>query len=360
MQHSRATVASINLANLQANFKLAQQLNNNHCFAAVKANAYGHGLVECARALQQVGAGLAVAFIDEAIALRRANVSAPLLVLQGPHYASDVELAIQHGLQLVIEHPRQLQWVSDKSRTRDLPLWLKLDTGMHRLGFNQTQFAAALHALQQQNYQNVTLMTHFSSADADDIGTTNQQLESFDLVVGDSKLPQSVANSAAILRGVRSGHIARPGIMLYGISPFAADQVEMPELKSVMTLEAEVISLREIGKGESVGYGATWTATRPSLIATVAAGYADGYPRLAGQHGAHVWVRGQRAPISGTVSMDMMSIDVTDVAGIEIGDRVELWGKHISVNDVARRAGTIGYELVAALPARVPRHYHLV
>lgn len=352
---SRGTRALISRAALQQNLQRARQCAPGaRIWAVIKANGYGHDAVQVARALSTAD-GYAVATLDEALQLRRAGINKPLLLLEGVTEAAHWHCVQQHQLTAVIHCFEQLEQLTQAELTEPLAVWLKIDTGMHRLGLRPDQFAAALKRVQAQGHLQLQgVMTHLACADARSEAPTDQQLERF-LALPLAKHSTSIANSAAILKGLQwQGDWVRPGIMLYGASPFSDASARSLQLRPVMRFEAPVIALRTVAKGEGIGYGHCWQAQRESCIATLAAGYGDGYPRHA-PNGTPVWLRQQVVPLAGRVSMDMLMVDVTDVPVVKLGDRAELWGEQVAVDEIARRAGTIGYELLTRVSSRVPK-----
>ncbi|MDG2018762.1 MAG: alanine racemase [Porticoccaceae bacterium] len=361
---TRPTAAIIDIQALRENFALAQRLAPNaNSMPMVKANAYGHGIVRVAQALEDMAPAYGVACIEEALELREANIKQPLLLLEGPHSADEVEIADQQSLWLMLENHTQLKAVLNAKLQNPVNVWIKLDTGMHRLGFQPNEAQGVFQQLSDSPNvaASMVLATHFSCADNLDNNFTHQQLASFDAALKNlnpSNLKTSLANSAAILDWPEvKDDWQRPGYMLYGNTPFAQSQKNADPLKPVMHFQSAVISTRTIAAGESVGYTANWTANRPSIIATVAVGYGDGYPRHA-ENGTPVLIGGIKCPLVGRVSMDMISVDITDLPKpIGIGEPVTLWGLGLGVNEVARHCRTIGYELLTRMPARVPRIY---
>ncbi|KAA9132788.1 alanine racemase [Marinihelvus fidelis] len=355
----RPTRAIVRLDNIVHNLGVAARLApGSKNVPVIKANAYGHGAVEVARALAPHAPALAVAFMDEAVALREAGIDHPLLVLQGPSARSDVELAAAEGFWLMLHRPGQVDWLANVRLARPVTTWLKVDTGMHRLGLAADEIPPALARLESRGnvHGDVVLSTHLSRADETDQAFTREQLALFQSLTLPHERPRSIANSAGILFWPEAhAEWNRPGYMLYGQCPSNTASPSGPtaELRAAMTMQSAIISVRDLAPGEGVGYGQRWRAERPSRIGTVAIGYGDGYPRHA-PSGTPVWVRGCRAPLVGTVSMDMITVDLTDVAGADVGDEVELWGEHVPVNEVAALSGTIGYELLAGLTGRVP------
>ncbi len=355
---ARPNQARLNLAALRNNLGLVRQLApHSRVMAVVKANAYGHGALTIARELDTLADALAVACIEEAEELRDGGINAPVLLLEGLFEAAELALAAERNFWVTIDNERQLVWLEQARLSRPVRCLLKLDTGMHRLGVAPEQaglFYRRLRASPNAR-DDIVLSTHFASADDTASDQTRAQLALFEHACRNLPGERSAANSAGVLAWPAS-HLdwVRPGYMLYGNSPMVGENAGGHTLQPVMTLSSAVISLREVQSGESVGYGATWVASRPSRIATICAGYGDGYPRLA-PNGTPVLVNGRRAPLAGRVSMDMITVDVTELPGVCIGDEVILWGDGLPLGEVARYAGTIGYELTTRMPARTPR-----
>ncbi|MFV8816208.1 alanine racemase [Haliea sp. E17] len=355
---ARPTRAILNLDALRHNLGVARAAApNTQVMAVVKANAYGHGALTIARALEPMVDALAVAAIEEALALREAGVAARILLLEGPFSADELTLCAVHNFAVVVASEQQLLWLEAATLPVPVTAWMKIDTGMHRLGV-APELAGDFHRRLRDCpnvADEVVSCTHFASADELDGGQTREQLALFERVTATLPGPRSTANSPAVLAWPAAHYDwIRPGYMLYGDSPFAVPQANADQLRPVMTLRSEIIALRDVPAGETVGYGATWRAARDSRIATVTVGYGDGYPRTAA-NGTPVLVRGQRAALAGRVSMDMITVDVTDIALVAIGDEAVLWGEGLPVGEIARHAGTIGYELLTRMPARTPR-----
>ena len=355
---ARPTLARIDLAALKHNFAHAKTLApSSKVMAVVKANAYGHGALGVAQTLEPLADALAVACIDEAQELRAAGVAAPILLLEGVFENSEITLASAENYWLCVENEWQLSCLEKAVLPSPVSVWLKSDTGMHRLGIAPEQTRDAFNRLKQSNNvsDDIVLCTHFASADNLGSDQTSHQLAQFNSACEGLTAKRSAANSPGIL-GWPESHFdwIRPGYMLYGNSPFIAHHDNTDALQPVMTLTSAIISLRNVAAGEPIGYGATWIADRPSRIATVAIGYGDGYPRLA-RNGTPVQIAGQRAPLAGRVSMDMITVDVTDLKDTQLGDEVILWGKGLSIAEVASHADTIGYELTTRMPARTRR-----
>jgi alanine racemase len=346
----RSTVAHINLGAIRANYELVRSLApQGRAVAVIKADAYGHGMLPVAEALTDVADAFAVATVDEAVALHDAGIGNELLVLEGASTHDGVEAAQAAGFVLMVHSAEQAELLQG----RTVGVWLKVDTGMHRLGLAPQEVRDVLGSLDGADVR--AICTHLACADELDNDATQRQLAAFEACTAGIDLPRSIANSAGILAWPAShADWNRPGIMLYGVSPLVGEADTAAALRPAMTLESEIIAIREIAAGESVGYGARWTATRTSRIATVAAGYADGYPRHA-PNGTPTYVNGHKAPLAGTVSMDMITLDLTDHPAAAIGDPVELWGPNVPVNTVAHHAKTIPYELLTRVTPRVPR-----
>lgn len=355
----RPLVATVDLAAIRHNYAFAQRCApGRYAFAVVKANAYGHGVREVVEALAAQADGFAVACLEEALVVRELNASARILLLEGCFQASEYQVAAQLGLDVVVQGAEQAEALLANVLTAPLRVWLKLDSGMHRLGFSAEQLRV-WHARLQGAAQvsELNLLSHFACADERGHPLTEQQVEVFLDVLDLDFAQRSLANSAAILT-IPAAHMdwLRPGIMLYGATPFADLTAQELGLRAAMSLTGQIIGLRDVPAGETVGYGAGWVAARDSRIATVSCGYADGYPRNA-PCGTPVIINGQRAPLVGRVSMDMLSVDVSDLPGAQLGDAVELWGAQLPVDEVAHACGTIGYELLSRVTARVPRLY---
>jgi alanine racemase len=356
---ARPARATIDLQALAHNAGVARSLApRSRLMAVVKANAYGHGAVAVARTLQDHADALAVACLEEALELRESGISAPILLLEGAFEPAEYPLAAEQDLWLTIENLRQLDWLEAASLPRPLHCWLKVDTGMNRLGVAPESVPRCLQRLAACAGEGTVLFTHLSSADNPQSAQTGRQLDAFEALSLPPDTPRSAANSAAVIAWPRAHYDwIRPGYMLYGASPMDEPVANEEALQAVMTLRSAIISLRDVGAGEPVGYGGTWVAPRPSRIATVAIGYGDGYPRQA-PNGTPVLVNGERAPLAGRVSMDMITLDVTDLPRVQAGDEVVLWGADLPLRDIARCAGTIGYELTTRMPLRTVREYY--
>jgi alanine racemase len=352
---TRAARATVDSAALQHNLRAVRRhAPGAQVMAVIKANAYGHGLVGTARALRAADA-FGVARIEEALALREAGLGNAIVLLEGVFDADQLPLAASLGLELVVHSAEQLAMLEAATLPRPVGAWLKVDTGMNRLGFapEEAQDAARRLTASTAVAPPLRLMTHLAGADERDVPLTDRQLGRFAAALGELAGERSVANSAGLLwRGDTHADWVRPGIMLYGVSPFADQTGTELALRPAMELMSTVIALRSVRHGERVGYGGVWTAREDSRIAIAAIGYGDGYPRRLGS-GAPVLVRGRRAPLAGRISMDMIAVDVTLVPDVQVGDEVKLWGAGLPVEELARLAETIPYELLCGVTQRV-------
>lgn len=353
----RPARALIDLQALRHNYQLARELSGAKALAVIKADAYGHGAVRCAQALQAEADGFAVACIEEALALRAAGIHGPVLLLEGFFEASELELIVQHDLWCVVHALWQLEAIEKANLSKPITVWLKLDSGMHRVGLHPKDYQSAYQHLQATGkVARIVLMSHFARADELDCSASNDQVAVFQAARQGLNAEISLRNSPAVLGWPQiPSDWVRPGIMLYGSTPFEVQQAQAQRLQPVMTLESKVISVRELPAGEPVGYGARFISQRPTRVGVVAMGYADGYPRLA-PTGTPVMVAGKRSQLIGRVSMDMLCIDLTDVPEAGLGSPVELWGKNVLASDVAIQAGTIPYQIFCNL-RRVPLVY---
>lgn len=356
MRPSRAT---IDLDALRHNYRHARALGGGRALAVVKADAYGHGAVACARALEGEADGFGVACIEEALELREAGLRAPILLLEGFFDAGELALIEQHDLWTVVASPWQVDLLETHRTSRPWQVWLKLDSGMHRLGLSPVEYIDAWQRLRALPWIDTMIaMSHFSRADELSHASTSQQQASFDAIL--AQLPPgtraSLANSAALMAwpATRRDWV-RPGLMLYGSHMLDAPCAQADALRAVMTLESKVIAVRELAAGEPIGYAGTFITTRPTRVGVVAAGYADGYPQYA-TSGTPVVIDGRPGELIGRVSMDMLTIDLTDHPQAGLGSIVELWGPGLPVAEVAARSGNSPYRLLTGLK-RVPRRH---
>jgi alanine racemase len=331
-------------------------------FAVIKADAYGHGLAEVAQRIGPAVDGFAILELSAAQWLRKHGFEQPIVMLEGFFTQDELGLFSQLGLSTVVHRVDQIQSLANIPLSEPIDVFLKINTGMNRLGLPLAEAQAAHDQLESlKSVRSVTLMTHF--ADADNARGTDWQLERLAGVWPEATaLPLCFANSAALLAGNkernRLGDSVRPGIMLYGSSPWGAQDAlktaHTLNLLPVLTLKSRVIAVQDLQAGERVGYGGTFVAERSMRIGVVACGYADGYPRHA-SNAAPILVNGQRSRVLGRVSMDMLCCDLSDMPEATIGSPVTLWGEGLPADEVADAAGTIAYELFCALAARVPR-----
>jgi alanine racemase len=346
--------ATISAGALARNLAVAKaRAGGAKVWAVLKANAYGHGVERAARALQAAD-GFAVLDFQEAARLRLAGVGKPVLMLEGFFKPIDLPLLHKYSLTPVVHNAEQVEMLRLADLGGEIDVYLKVNSGMNRLGFPVEGLRPAYNALRMHpQVRSVTLMTHF--ADADGPGGVRAQLDWFGEITRGFEAPRSLANSAALLRfpdETRADWV-RPGIMLYGCSPFADTSAEALGLQPAMTLASELIAVQHLQPGERVGYGFSYETAGELTIGVVACGYADGYPRHA-PTGTPVLVNGRRTRTVGRVSMDMICVDISGIPGAYIGAPVTLWGEGLSADEVAASAGTLSYELLCALAARVP------
>ncbi len=350
-----ATTACIDLGALRHNLaRVRATAPGSRVAAAIKANGYGHGVLRVVKGLAAADA-FAVARCDEALTLREAGINKPILVLEGFLQPEEVKLCSQYELQVTVHHQSQLQMLEEARLERPISLWVKIDTGMHRLGFPPTAVPDVMRRLTAcaNAAPKLRFMSHLGKADEREDPYTLVQLDTFNAATQHLPGERSLANSAGVLSWPKT-HFdwVRPGIMLYGCSPFDYGVGEAEGLRPVMTLQSRLIAMQTYAAGEPVGYGGTWRCPRDSRIGVAAIGYGDGYPRHA-PSGTPVLVSGRRAALAGRVSMDMITIDLTDHPEASVGDPVILWGRGLPAEEIARQAGTIPYELFCQVTQRV-------
>ena len=348
--------ATIDTAALEHNLQAMRRFApRSRVMAVIKANAYGHGLVAVARALHAADS-FAVARVDEGLTLRDAGIGKRTVLLEGVFDREQLGAAAAAGFELVVHTIEQVDLLRAARAGAKFNIWLKLDSGMNRLGFKGAEFDAALAALSSLPavQSPVNLFTHLACADAPELSATTDQLARFARATDSLPGERSIANSAGVLSFPQAqADWVRPGLLLYGVSPFAGSIGADHGLRPVMTLHSHVIALKDLAAGEQVGYGGDWTARRPTRLAVAAVGYGDGYPRSLAA-GSPVLVNGERAPLAGRVSMDMIGIDVTDLKRLpRLGDPVILWGGGLPVEEIAVWADTIPYELLCGISQRV-------
>ena len=349
---ARPTHATLSLAALRHNYAVAKRMAARaRVYAVVKANAYGHGLERATRALADAD-GFATVELDGAIATRDRGYRGPILLLEGFFEASELEAIGQENLSAVVHNDEQLRMLEVAKLADPIDVFFKVNTGMNRLGFAPDVARDRLARLERaKSVKSITLMTHFATADGPE--GIEEAMRRFDAVTKGIAKPRSLANSAGIFAHPGShADVVRLGICLYGATPFADRDAESLGLKPAMTLTSELIAVQDLRAGETIGYGGTFRVEKPMKVGVVACGYADGYPRHA-PSGTPVLVGGVRTKTAGRVSMDMLTVDLAGVADARVGTPVTLWGDGLPIDDVAVPAGTVGYELMCALAARV-------
>lgn len=355
MNHYRSTRAEINSKALTNNFAwLQRQCLTGEVLPVIKADAYGHNAEFVARVLEKKAKIFAVALIEEAINLRSANINSPIVILEGVFNKHALTVCKKHHFIPVLHCHEQVALYTEIEKSHRPECWIKVDLGMNRLGFNENELLNVWQKVKVLAPSLPVLIGHFSCADSISSPTTLDQSARFLQLKQHFACQASLANSPAVINWQHSQtEWNRVGIALYGVSTndFAH---RCSALIPVMSLKAPILSIRTVQQGDTVGYGASWQAQKNSTIATVAIGYADGYPRHA-SNGAPVWVKGKIVSVVGKVSMDMIMIDISDCANLAVGDEVELWGEHLAVEKVAEFCQTIAYELVTRVSTRVPR-----
>jgi alanine racemase len=351
----RSAYATLDLAAARHNLaRIRSVVPKARIMAVIKANAYGHGAVRLAQALTEADA-FAVARLDEALALRQAGIRQRIAVLQGFVSLTELELHAAHHLEPIIHSPRQVELLERTPLKEPLAVWAKLDTGMHRLGFLPEEFAGCFRRLQAcaSVRQPVPVMTHLANADMLQDTLTDRQLALFREVLNEARAECSIANSAGLLAW-ENARVAwvRPGIALYGVSPFPYRTGSDDGLRPIMTFRTRLIAIKALPAGAAVGYGGDWICPHPTRLGVAAVGYGDGYPRHA-QPGTPILLRGKRVPLIGRVSMDMITLDLTDCPEAQVEDEVVLWGEGLPVEEIARHTATIPYDLLCGITQRV-------
>lgn len=347
----------LDLAALHHNLsKVREYSKEGRLLAVIKANAYGHGLIPVAKAMSSADA-LAVARIHEAIELKKGGINQRIVVLEGFSSVEELNTLVEYGLEAVVHNHEQLSWLEHCTQVSAITAWLKLDTGMNRLGFSSSDFHQAYHRLVNCSVvrPSILLMTHLANADLVDDLMTTRQINKFNNLVKGLSGERSIANSAGILAW-KDSHVdwVRPGCMLYGVSPFTDKDSRAFDLKPVMGFYSRLIAVKHIQKGEAIGYGGQWQCEKTTLVGVVGVGYGDGYPRHA-PSGTPVLVNGTRVSLIGRVSMDMLTVDLTDCPEARVGDPVTLWGvESLLVEEIAKYANTIPYTLLCGITQRVP------
>lgn len=358
---ARPTRIEIDATALLHNVRRVKQVApHKKIIAMVKANAYGCGLSSVLPSLEDQVDAFGVASVEEALFLRQLGSRRDCVLFQGVFSSEELNIASSHQLQCVIHQPQQLQWLINTPLSEPISVWIKVNTGMHRLGFHPQAVSDVAHALINCPWvkKPIGLMTHLACADEPHFRQNQQQLEVFNaLHLPPASYVRSIANSAAILSlPLAHADVIRPGIMLYGVSPFANETGVSLGLMPVMRLVSIISAVNECPAHANIGYGASWQSIKPSLLGIVPVGYGDGYPRHIQQ--GYVYVNHTLAPIVGRISMDMLTVDLTHCPHTKVGDAVELWGKYIPIEHVAKAAGTIAYELMCQVSARVRASRH--
>ncbi len=360
----KAATALINRRALRHNLQRVRELApNSRLIAIVKANAYGHGLTQVGCAVEESVDGFGVARLKEAIALRERGIKKNIILLEGFFEADDLPQVVEHQLDTVVHSIEQLEMLEQLSLTKpinkSIKVWMKLDTGMHRLGVlpeEAESFYARLMACTHVQ-QPINIVSHFCQADVPALDTTANQLKEFEQFIHNKSGEKSIAASAGILLWPEAHYDwVRPGIMMYGASPQEHKLATDFGLKPVMTLKSTLIAVRKHSAGACVGYGETWCSTRDTRLGVVAIGYGDGYPRCA-PSGTPVLINGRKVPIVGRVSMDMITVDLGPDATDKAGDEVILWGEQLPVDEISAHTGVINYELLTKLTSRVSMEY---
>jgi len=348
---ARPIQARIDLSAMENNLQVARRATGARIMSVIKADGYGHGLMRAAEALAPTD-GYALLDIQDAVRLREAGYRQNILLLEGFFSAEEMPVIAEHDLACVIHSAEQLTMLDAWPGSKKLDVWLKINTGMNRLGFVPQQVAQAMEKLRHHRaVGNITLMTHF--ANADEARGISEPLALFKDITSHFHVSRSLANSAALLRyPATHADWVRPGIMLYGASPFADTGAKELGLKPAMTLSSRIIATQDLRAGDEVGYGALFRAEHAMRIGIVACGYADGYPRHA-PNGTPILVDGKPCKTLGRVSMDMLFVDLSALHNARVGSRVVLWGEGLPIEEVASAAGTISYELMCALTPRV-------
>ena len=356
---ARPTRARVDLTAIERNYRRCADLApGSRILAVVKADAYGHGAVPVARALAPRADGFGVASLEEALTLRQAGITNPIVLMAGFFAADELPELVRQRIDTVVHSPEQLEALLAARLEGALRVWLKMDTGMHRLGLAPESLPEAHRRLSAApQVSEIVLMGHLSHAEGLEDGFTAGQIATFRRCTRELAEPGSLAKSAALLAWPDShAEWNRLGITLYGISPLDHPNPAGERLEPAMEFLSEVVAVRDLEAGEAIGYGGRFVCERDTRMGVVAAGYADGYPRHA-RDGTPVLVDGRRARLAGRVSMDLLTVDLEGLDDVRVGDPVELWGKALSINEVAEACDTIAYELLTGVSPRVPREY---
>jgi len=359
--NSYNTTAYIDLTALRNNVQIIKKLApNSSILAMVKRNAYGHGSVQIAKAIQAQVNAFGVACLNEALTLYNAGIDKPILLLKGFYTIDELKIIDKFSFETVIHTEEQLNILESINLNNKLNVWLKINTGMNRLGFNMYEVDKTYNRLINNPFvfKPLRFMTHFSDADTPSSTKTDQQFESFQKIISNFSGETCIANSAATLihHQMQTDWI-RPGISMYGISPFIEKPITNIGFKPIMTLKSRIIAIHELNAGETVGYNSTWKATDKTKVGIVNIGYGDGYPRHI-QQDTPLLFNGQRCVVIGKVAMDMLTVDLSSQPNVKVGNEVTLWGPELPIHEIATKAGTIPYELVCQLTGRVNFQYY--
>ena len=353
---SRPTQIAINFSALRHNYQQVKLLAPaSKVLFMVKSNGYGHGIVRIAQGLAQADA-FGVACIEEGMLLRNAGIKNPIVLMEGLFESSELALAVEHDFTLVVHHLDQVTMLENISNSaKSVSIWLKINTGMHRLGFHPDDVKKAYDKLLACSAvkKPIGIMTHFAESDAIESPTTTKQIELFNTATTNLQGPRSLANSAGIIAWPQAhADWVRPGIMMYGVSPFAGHHGVEYNLQPVMSLRSRIIALHHLSKGQRIGYAGTWTSPEDMLVGVIGMGYGDGYPWRA-PNGTPVLVNDKTCPLVGRVAMDMLTVDLRTQPNAKVGDPVLLWGPGLPVEVIAEKSGTSPYELLTRITQRV-------
>lgn len=357
---SRAALAILSTENLLHNLGVIKQhAPDSRVIAMIKANGYGHGLRSTALRLEKHVYSFGVASIDEALALRRVGIKIPITLMEGVFEPNELLVSACENFHVVFHDATQLEWLKTSILPRPLIAWIKIDTGMGRLGFTNDQAESAYAQLADNSdvQQPIGIMSHFACADEKEHTLNQTQINNFQKFISDKNGPKSFCNSAALFSFNNQQYdIVRPGIALYGVSPFEDKVATDLQLKPVMTLQTRLMAVRDVQKGSTLGYGARYVCPRDMRIGVIAMGYGDGYPRTA-QDGTPILVNGIRCPLVGRVSMDMITVDVSACTNVQVNDQVVLWGDGLPIEEVARYTHQCPYDMLTAVQSRVKFHW---
>lgn len=356
---ARPTYLEIDLGAFEQNIQTVRRYApKSKIIAMVKANAYGHGLARVVTKMTSVDA-FGVCCIEEALAIREVETEKPVILMEGVFTADELQHAVEKQFDIVVHHKQQIDMLATFETQKPIQVWLKINTGMNRLGIPPEltlRYWDALKSMPSVN-ENIRLMTHFAVADEVEKASTSEQIKVFKNATESLSAERSLANSAAVMaHPVSHADWVRPGIMLYGISPFSEEIGSSQGLKPAMRVVSELMAIQHCHKGDAIAYGGTWVCPEDMPVGVIAIGYGDGYPRHA-TPGTPVWVGGKKVPLIGRVSMDMLTVDLRDHPDAQIGDKVILWGPENPIETVAKHAGTIAYELACNITNRLPRVY---